>query len=286
MITTDSIILPQHIEAEVLQKIMVLLVTVNNIEILATLVYLQPLDGHKNIYRFVQGGQQTEEVTYYIGKYGNCSAAIGFSPNYKVHSSNSTVPIMVDNCFPNLAAIISVGVICGIKEKVQLYDVIVSSKVVRCENVKHSPNKAIDVPPKLLKLFTQPIQWPTDTILKYMNINGVQKPSVKSGVVFTGPSSVTYDSLMNESLISNDTISIEMDKAHLFAAKQQTQTNIIIVKAVCNYYNGGENIEVHRPTAALLPADLVYKCLSDPQAYDEFKSMHNYLVAIISYYMY
>ena len=96
-ITQDDLPLPKDIEIEILQSVMVLLVTRNVNEKLATYSYLQPLDGHKNIYRFDQGGRQTKVVTYYIGKYGACPAAIRNIPSgYEMHNSTSTVPMMAN----------------------------------------------------------------------------------------------------------------------------------------------------------------------------------------------
>ena len=145
--TKKDIILPKDIETEVLQGVMVLLVTVNLDESLATCSYLQPLDGHDNIYRFFQGGQQSN-VIYYIGKYGLCPAAIRDVPPYfELRGSTSSVPTMAKQCFPYLSAIISVGVAYGIKGEVKLFDVLVSSEVVnynydetRDKTPSYSPN--------------------------------------------------------------------------------------------------------------------------------------------------
>ena len=120
--------IPKNIVCEVLQNVIVLLVNVN---ISSTYGCMEPLDGHENIYLFNQRGQQTEPITYYIGKYGACTAAIRkIPPVFQTNDTVSTVVMMADQCFPNLVAVISVGVASGIKKKVQICDVLVSSKVL------------------------------------------------------------------------------------------------------------------------------------------------------------
>ena len=272
MVLADNygIPLPKDTENEILHSVMVLLVTMNLNESSAIHRYIQPLDGHKNVYMFDQHGQNSKVITYYIGKYGACPAAIrDVLPRFEVcDSTDSTVPVMADQCFPNLGAIISVGVACGIAEDIKLCDVLVSSEVIVFENkdMLHFPNnETIKVSPQLCRLFTHPIQWPSYEIKKRLKDNGVQLPNVKSGLILSGP---FLDDIAMESLsknFSNRVIGMEIKGTNLFTAKQQTIINSIIVKAVCDF-GDGVNDEKYQPTAALLSADLVEKCLSDPQA--------------------
>ena len=291
-LTTKARILPQDIEVEVLQNVTVLLVTINSTKtsFFKSVIYkyLQPLDGHKNIYRFNQGGHQTELATYYyIGKYGACLAAIRyFSHGIKIHCTTSTIAMMANQCFPNLGAIISVGIACGIKKKVQLCDVLVSSKIVNYDNAMDEHltiSKAITVSSQLLKLFTQPVQWPDDVMKKYLKDHRQRIPSVKSGVIFSGPYPVD-DPAIIKSLVKNfahEGMGIEMDGTYLVAENQQTAVNFIVIKAVCDF-GDGKNILAHHHTAALLAADLVHKCLSDPHATEFFKGSYN---CIATYYI-
>ena len=275
-ITKDDILLPKNIEAEVLQKIMVLLVTVNPIETSATHSYLRPLDGHENVYRFTQGGQTVRDVVYYIGQYGACPAAI--SADY---GSTSTVSMMADQCFPNLGGIIGIGIICGIKEKVQMYNVIVSSKVIKYDKVKNADERysqtggPIAVSSQLLKLFNQPVQWPDDTNKKVLKDLSNLVPNVRLGTILSGPCFV--DILTMENTLSrkfaSEAIGIVMDQAYLFAESQHTTANTIVVKAVSNF--GSNKIPICGLIAALLAADLVDKCLSNPQAHEVLKGLFN-----------
>ena len=278
-ITEDDILLPKNIEAEVLQKVMVLLVTVNPTETSATHSYLKPLDGHGNIYRFTQGGQTVRDVVYYIGQYGTCPAAI--SADY---GSTSTASMMADQCFPNLGGIIGVGVVCGIKKKVQMYDVIVSSKVINYDKAKDTDEGysqtggPITVSSQLLKLFNQPVQWPDDTNKKLLKDLSNLVPNVKLGAILSGPCFVDYLAMKKTSSrnFASEAIGIVMDQAYLFAESQHTTANTIVVKAVSNF--GSNKIPVYGLIAALLAADLVDKCLSNPQAHEVLKGLLNCVV--------
>ena len=276
----NSISLPKHIENEILQCVVILLVTVNLDESLAIHSYLQPLDGHKSIYKLNQDEHDDRSFTYYIGNYGACPAAIrDVLPTFKVHDisdSTNTVLVMADQCFPNLSAIISVGVACGIREKVKICDILVSSEVVNYEtagnkeNIYSSSADIIKVSPQLCGLFTCPIKWPNDSIIKRLNESGEQSPNVKSGLILSGQ---CRDNLVMESLLRNfghGAIGVEKEAINLFAENQQTVVNSIIVKAVSDFGNGMDD-EKYRPTAAILVADFLDKCLNDPQAYELLK---------------
>ena len=278
---TGNDILPKHIENEVLQSITVLLLSTLETSVICK--YLQPLDGHENVYRF---GQQTEIVTYHIGKYGTCPAAVRkIPPVFKANDNPSTVVMMANQCFPNLGAVISMGVACGIKKKTQICDVLVSSKVINYNydiTMKGYLPKgdAITVSSSVIKLFTQPAQWPNDAVNKYLDANKQQIPKVKSGVILSGPY-VVNDPAINK-LVNNfavEAIGIEMDGAHLFAKNQEATINTIIVKAVCDF-GDGKNIKVNQSTAALLAADLVHTGLSHPQAPEILKGSVTYILYI------
>ena len=233
---------------------------------------MEPLDGHRNIYLFNQGGQQTEPVAYYIGKYGACIAAVRkISPVFQANDNASTVVMMADQCFPNLDAIISVGIACGIKNNIQMCDVLVSSKILNYEyditEKRYLPKgEAIIVSTPVVKLFTQPVQWPNYTVKKYLKAKRKRVPNVKSGVIVSGP--YVVDDPAISGFVRNfayDAIGIEMDGDNLFVENQHIAINTINVKAVCDF-GDGKNIKANQPTAALLAADLVYRGLCHPQA--------------------
>ena len=263
----------KNLKAEVLGKVVILMVTVSTVENLATRSYLQPLDGHKTIYKFSQHGeQQSETAIYYIGKYGACPTAIRkvLSGSVVLGGANS-VPRMAYNCFPNLCAIIGVGVACGVEKKVKICDILVSSKVINygkqmAQDGGFIPiGEVINASPYLNEVFSQPVSWPNDSIKERLNENSVLVPQIRSGIILSGPY-LTDDPVMKELLskdFASEAIGIEMEGFHLFTATQQIISNGIIVKAVCDFGDGKKSKE-YQPTAALMAANCVNKYLSDP----------------------
>ena len=278
--TKDQVTLPSNIQDEVLEKIVVLLVTVNINETLATRSYLKPLDDHENIYKFSKRddyNQLREVATYYIGKYGACPAAIRvIPPGSQVLGGASSVPRMALGCFPHLGAIIGVGVACGVEKKVKMCDVLVSSKVVNYDQgrIQHgeftSRGQAIDASEYLRTLFTESgVKWPKDSFRKRLKESKMDIPKVKSGVVLSGPYLID-DSVMKQLLIKDfaqEAIGVEMEGAYLFAASRPASTDVILVKAVCDYGDGRKD-KSYQPTAALMAADWVHTQLSDSQVPD------------------
>ena len=196
-----------------LQSVTVLLVGTNVNETSATQSYLQSLDGHEAIYQFNQDGKP---VIYYIGKYGACPAAVTSVPHgFEVHIST-----LANQCFPNLCAIVSVGVAYGIEGKEEMCDVLVSSQVVDYDN--EPPDDQIpreepfSVSPWLKELFSQPACWPDHAIWKRLAKNGIPKPNVMSGVILSGPTNhFAMNSIVTN--LSGKAIGIEMQKASSLA---------------------------------------------------------------------
>ena len=281
--TEEDIPLPKILESKVLKKVMVLLIAVSITEISAVHSYLQPLDGHNSIYKYSkvvdQDVQQNKVIVYYIGKYGTWLAAIRNVP-HGIEVDNNTL-IMADQCFPNISVTISVGVACGIKKKVKLCDVLVSSKIVDHYKIRDT-QEAVIVSPQLVKLFTQHKQWLNDSIRKRLNYNKISTPNVKSGVILNGPYHLE-DNVTKTSLDINmvpEAIGVEVEQTHVFPDIQQSTLNVIVVKTVCDFFGDGKYHKLYQPTAALIAADLVYRCLNDPQDYQVFKGLYNELCAL------
>lgn len=270
-----------------LQRVVVLLVTVNDNETLATRSYLKPLDGHDKIFKFSKridyGEQQSEIAMYYIGTYGACPTAVRkILPGAEIDGGASSVPRMAYVCFPNLGAIIGVGVACGIEEKVCMCDVLVSSKIVNYDKGRAQSGKflsrgeAINASSYLKGLFTDQFQWPNDCIKERLKGSNMHIPKVKSGVILSGPYLID-DSELKKRFIEDfapEAIGIEMEGTYLFAAAQQTTTHVIIIKAVCDFGDGKKD-KKYQPTAALMAADLVHECLKDYQVEAMLKKKTN-----------
>ena len=268
--------LPESTRDEVLQSIAVLFVSTDVNETLAIHSYMQPLNGHEYVYHF------TPDKSVYIGRYGTCPAAVvDVADGFEVHGSIKTISTVANQWFPNLCTVVSVGVAYGIKGKVQIFDVLVSSQVVNYDQALnseqiHSPrDKPISVSPWLKKLFNQPVHWPNDTIKTRLVNNGISMPNVVSGAILSGS---LYDAgpAMNNLIRSfaSKVIGIEMQRGYHFT---ESTVNAIIVKAVCDFGGGKDNVK-YQPTAALLAADLIHTCLSSHQASEELKGLYHCLV--------
>ena len=267
-----------------LQKVVVLLLTINDNETLAVRNYLEPFDECGDTYKFTKcvtfGGKVSHHAIYYIGKFGACPAAItAIQPGSEVRGGAINVPMMAYQSFPNIGAIIGVGVACGVKKKVKMCDVLVSTQIVNYDQARAqqggflSRGTKINASAYLRSLFTQLVKWPNDSIRQRLTDSKMPNPKVKSGVILSGPYLID-DPKFQDVLIedfASEAIGIEMEGACLFAATQETATNVIIVKAVCDYGDGKKN-KVYQPTAALLAADFLYKQLSDPDVPDMIKA--------------
>ena len=262
---------------ELLQKVVILLLTINDNETLAVRNYLEPFDEGGDTYKFTKCvafgcGKVSHHSIYYIGKFGACPAAITvIPPGSEVRGGAINVPMMAFESFPNIGAIIGVGVACGVRNKASMCDVLVSTQIVNYDQGRAqqggfvSRGTKINASAYLRSLFTQLVKWPNDSIRQRLTDSKMPIPKVKSGVILSGPYLIddpNFQKVLIEDFAS-EAIGIEMEGAYLFAATQETSINVIIIKAVCDFGDGKKN-KVYQPTAALLAADLVYKQLSDP----------------------
>ena len=275
--TKEAIDLPESKKNKVLRSIEVLLMTININETLVIQGYLQRLNGHANVYKFLKhidlDGQTAKYVTFYIGKYGICPAAIGVVPDdLEVHRSHNSLAVMAYDCFPNLSTILSIGITCGIQKKVKMCDVLVSSKIVYYDKEKAEPEKSeIGISNQLIQIFNQPDGWPRESIQERLKYNQIMLPNVITGVILSGLHLNNDPAIKNED-IAPKVIGTDMEGVPLFGGALQTMANIIIVKAVCGF-QAGRYDETYQPTAALLAADLVYECLSSSQTQKLFTGL-------------
>ena len=265
------------------EKVVALLLVVNESEILAAHSYLKALDNYDNIFMFSQrtdyAGQKSEIAIYHIGNYGACPVAIQtILPGAVIDGGASSAPNMAYDCFPSLDAIIGVGVACGIEKRAQMCDVLVSSKIVsynraRAQEGRYVPRgETIDASSYLFTLFTQNVKWPNNSIKDHLKSGNMHIPKVKPGVILSGPFLID-DPKIKEQFIEDfarEAVGIEMEGCYLFGAAKRTTTHLIIVKAVCDFGDGKKSKE-YQPTAALLAADLIKYSFSNPQVAEMLK---------------
>ena len=277
-----------------LQKVVVLLLTVNKNEALATRNYLEAFDERGDIYEFTNrvvfgGGKVSHHAIYYIGKFGACPAAITtVPPGSEVRGGTVTAPMMAYETFCNIGAIIGVGVACGVKEKVKMCDILVSTQIVNYDQGRaqqggiESRGTKLNASPYLRDLFNKDVTWPNDSIKQRLTGSKMGIPEIERGVILSGPYLID-DQTFQDMLVQGfacKAIGIEMEGAYLFATTQGTATNVIIVKAVCDFGDGNKH-KMYQPTAALLAADFVHMILSDPQVPDMIKDNKGIIILVM-----
>ena len=260
--TKEAIPILKNIEEEVRKSVVIWLVTMDTNETLATQVYLQQFDD-KYVYKVLKT-QNSQDITYYVGKYGNYPAVLSNVPlNFEMHDAASSITKTTYEYFPNIIVAIKMGVLCGVKDKVKMCNVLVSSEIAHYDK-DGIRGEMITVPHKLTKLFTQSTHWPSSFIKKYLNENQLPMPIVQSGVILSGPY-LSEDHIIKVENVTPEAIGVHIDRVHPFNETQMTMRSTIIVKAVCDFNDRQKN-EIYQPTAALLAAELVHTCLRSDQA--------------------
>ena len=259
-------------QLNILDQVLLLLLTVNDIENYAAVCCLEPLPGHNEIFRHFQrndAGVQTQHAIYLIGKYGACPAAVRqIKPGAEIGGA-TTAPNLAFRCFKNLIAIIGMGVACGVEKKVELFDVLVADEVKNYDQARLEQGdpliRGFTLPTSDLfsSIFRQKIKWPDGEIKERLDEYNV-KPTIKQGIILSGPYLIDNAKIKKE-LIQNfapEALGIEMEAAHLFKEAQQVPAHRTIVKAVCDFGDGKKN-KVFQPTAALLAANCVKEYLDE-----------------------
>ena len=261
---------------QLLDQVLLLLLTVNKNEENAALCYLEPLTGHTEIYNYmhrVDTGIQTQHAIYLIGKYGACPAAVTqIKPGSGIGGA-TTAPNLAFSCFKKLNAIIGMGVACGVEKYVKICDVLVADKVNNYDEARLQEggilNRGLALPTSdlLSKIFRQSMMnWPDDDIKERLEECGLPKPKIKQGIILSGPYLID-NKFIKKNIIQNfaaEAIGLEMEAAYLFKAAQGVPIHMTIVKAVCDFGDGQKN-KHFQPTAALLAANCVKTYFSDQQ---------------------
>ena len=261
---------------EVLEKVVVLLMVVNESEQLATLSNLKALDGYDKILKYTQSidhrGQRSEIAEYYIGCYGACPAAVRIIlAGSEIDGGASSVPHMAYECFPSLDAIIGVDVACGVEDEVEMCDVLVSSRIAAYNSARaekgHYTQRGdtVSASSYLRNLFSQNFKWPGQSIKNRLKSGNMRIPKVKTGVILSGCYLIDDPDLKKQLIedFATEAKGIEMEGCYVFRAAKRATTHLIIVKAVCDFGDGNKGKD-YQPTAALLAANLVKESFNNP----------------------
>ena len=266
--------LVDNLRGHILNQVQVLLLTVNNNEFNAAKSFLMPLQNH-SIYKYhhrLDTSHSTDTAIYYLGQYGACSTALTkIDPGSASRTGVSFAPHLAFNCFPNLAAIICVGVACGVEGKSKMLDVLVSSKVInydkaRVEKGDFTPRgETIPASRYLHQLFSQ-FDLPHISLNIHNRALQITPPKIHNGIFLSGPFLID-DPKFKAKLIKSfakEAIGIEMEGGGLFAAILETKVHGILVKSVCDFGDGKKN-KKYQPTAAVIAGEYVRHVLNDPQ---------------------
>ena len=210
-------------------------------------------------------------AVYSIGKYGAVTTAIRkIEPGSALLTGAAFAPNLAYDCFPNLGAIISVGVACGVEGKSKIYDVLVSSKIAnydkaRVEDGGFTPRGEVIPASGYLQEIFSLTDWPHASKKVFNHLSGMRLPKIHIGTILSGPYLID-DAEFKDKLLKSfapEAIGIEMEGSSLFAAIRRAETHCILVKSVYDFGDGNKN-KIFQPTAAMLAADCVRHVLNNP----------------------
>ena len=255
-------------DKEIIDSVVLLLMTVNHSEFLATMYYFSKNEGK---------GLHYQKNIYYVGKWGKIPAAV-----VQQGEKGTTNPDVAKNLtrvsielFTNLKLIIGLGV-CGTTGR--LGDVIVSSQIDKCDLYKEKGNPLI---------YRSPIKCqPGSNIHNIFNISvntwsfdctkqGIElyKAHAEIGPMLSGCLMIASGEYRDKLIanIKEKGGGVEMEGMSIAEGIENTkkgdQIEFIIVKAGCDYADESKNKE-WQPVAAMAAADFVYTGLNTKIVYD------------------
>ena len=226
---------------DLVEGIIVLLMTATPLELRGIMGYLKPKDGNEKIieaYTDAEAGK----IRFYIGKYGKCPVAVGMSAPTKsqqgpIATYSITTKIM-EAVKPHY--VIAVGICYGMdKSKTSSGDVIVSNLICdyTCLHVGDTlqPRGGIHLVGRtLLQVFSSPNG--------YTHTQGGKEVKVHCGPIISRPDSID-NPIYKEQLkrLRPDALGGEMEGAGIMAAVENAtyvDVKAIIIKAICDWGDG------------------------------------------------
>ena len=290
-------ITPDSFEANELQgRTQILLLTANEHEYYAALAFLEPVEGDTLLRcQHQYTGSLAQAATYTFGRFGAFIAAVEMMTFQGPEAAKDVITMAANFFGPNLNAIFSVGVACGVEKKNKLLDVLVSKCVSFYTAARYSTtddgkpkitSRAIANLPTsdlLLQHFSNPPEWPAETSKIAKSLT--KTPKLHKGLFLSGDYLVDNKDFKYELLnnFAKEAIGIEMEGAGLYHNYRSHSYEILIVKAVCDFGDGNKNKD-YQPTAALLAVECLQHYLSRealPKNLSDHcnkKGKHSYLV--------
>ena len=278
LMVTEVKVIQEHQAKSFRMKTQILLVTANEFENKAVLSFLKPIEGDallKYHYNWNLGFIR-KQAMYIFGKFGAVNAAVHLMVNQGSASAQDVVTV-ASACFGNsLDAIFAVGVACGVEEKSNLLDVLVS-KSITCYNVsRYGTTKDgkpeiinrdianLQTDPSIIGRFNTPPFWPPTTSSTSIVKRLTKPPKMRMGQILSGDYLIDNKDHKKQLLknFAKGAIGIEMEGAGLYHEYAQNDCKIMIVKAVCDFGDGSKD-KSYQPTAALLAAECLHHYLRE-----------------------
>ena len=256
----------------------VLLVTANEIERDAVVALLEPIENN-NLFQYHHlwnFGFLERSAMYTFGKFGAFNAALQMLSCQGSAAAQDAITI-ASECFgDNLCAIFAVGVACGVTNKSNYLDVLVSEEITCYNLMRHGTEEKGGcemINTDMVKLNTSSVfskhfrthsGWPSESS-KIANALLI-KPQMRMGLILSGDFLVDNQEFKDHLLLKKDfgydAVGIEMEGGGLFYEYKQNRCEVMIVKAVCDFGDGNKDKE-YQPTAALLAVECLKHYLDD-----------------------
>ena len=239
----------------------ILLVTTNKNEYNAVLELLEPIENNKRLqYNHVWNfGFLNRSATYVFGRFGAFNAAV-HNMGKKGSAAAQDMITIASECFGyNVSAIFAVGVACGIKNKSDIFDVLVATKISCYNYVRYGTD--VDKP-ELKNRDT--VNLPTSDFFR----NYLYRPSYEYSEIVVRPGLIlSGDYLINDKhfkglvmKLEKDALGIETEGGGLFYNKPHCK--IMIFKSVSDFGDRDQH-EQNQCKAAQLAAEYLKKFLND-----------------------
>jgi nucleoside phosphorylase len=242
----------------------IVLMTVTEVELFAVMRLLTPLPD-ANIIAQVS----IENETYYLGMFGKQLAAVTASRMGSTGSGSSThaTDRACRNWLPR--AVIMIGIAFGAEpEKQRLADVLIADQVINYEPERvgsRNEYRGEPIPshPGLINRFNHCFDW------LFHRPDNVQSQRI-IGPILSGEKLID-DPQFKAKLLQQFPRAIggEMEGVGLSSSALYNNTPWILVKAICDWADGGKH-KRHQPLAAAAATSLVYHILNRPTALDGF----------------
>lgn len=242
-------------QKDIVSKVQVIIVVVNNNELLATMCYLTPPD-HQNAILRIQCkspvGPDNDARIFYVGKFGKCPVAV---TQVQQGCGKDAVSHARKEFFKNLVLIAAVGIAAGFPENgVKLGDVLISDQIQDCSIFKRqgedfSRGDKIPASKFMRQLLKDHIDW------KYPCTKDENRDaSVKFGLILS-KSMLLNDKAERERLLEyygKEAKGFEMEGFGIMGSS----LDFIVIKGVCDL--GNKKDDLWQPTAALAANDYLY----------------------------